>query len=489
MSLNLILPELIVVLLGLGVLLADLWVTAERRRFLSQGAAAGVLLLLLASFAGLFPGPDAGSGFSGMILKDGLAVFFERLFLLAGAVVLLLQVEFSDQIATGHSEYTALSLFALAGMMLAASANDFVMLFVSLELITVTFYVLVSFQRGRSVSLEAGVKYLILGALSSAFLLYGIALVFGAANSTRFPDLAQSTVLFGGEAGGQRIAQLGLLLILAGLSFKVAVFPFQMWTPDVYQGAPVPTTAFLAVGSKAAGFVLLLRIGFGVFPAAVVHWHRLFVGLAAVTILYGSLCAIPQRSVKRLLGYSSIANAGYLLLGLAAHGPAGASSMLYFLAGYVVTTLTAFTVLTVVVRHTQADDLDALSGLAERSPVLGGALTLAMVSLAGIPPLAGFTGKFFLFKSALEQAPRHHGLYFLTGVAVLGVLISIYYYFGVVRVIYAPRVEGGDRSTIPVSLPMRACLGLCAVAILALGILPAPVWDAAAAAVRTVATR
>jgi NADH-quinone oxidoreductase subunit N len=349
-----------------------------------------------------------GTAFNGMFVEDGLAVFFKRFFIVAAILVLFMAVEFSDRIASGISEYYSLIVFALSGMLFAASANNFAMLFVSIELITVTFYVLTSFQRGRLVSLEAGVKYLILGALSSAFMVYGIALVWGTTGKLNFNELA----LVAGQFAGNKIFLLGMVLVLVGLGFKIAAFPFQIWAPDVYQGAPTPTTAFLAVGSKAAGFVLLLRVLFTAIPGVSAHWANPLIIISGITILYGNLCAIPQRNLKRLLGYSSIAHAGYLLLGVAALSASGQAAVLYYLSGYLFTVLGAFTVICLVMRHLDNEDISALAGLNQRSPLLATTLTLAMVSLAGIPPLAGFFGKFLLLKAVIAQAQvtTNHGL-------------------------------------------------------------------------------
>ena len=314
MNSELISLEISVIALGVVLLLADLFMPPERRRFLGYAAIAALGLLLLTSLSGYGSCSLTGTAFNGSFVEDGLAVFFKRFFIVAAILVLFMSVEFSDRIATGISEYYSLIVFALSGMLFAASANDFAMLFVSIELITITFYVLTSFQRGRLVSLEAGVKYLILGALSSAFLVFGIALVWGTTGKLNFNELASVASQF----AGNKIFLLGVLLVLVGLGFKIAAFPFQIWAPDVYQGAPTPTTAFLAVGSKAAGFVLLLRVLFTAVPAVTAHWADLLIVISGITILYGNLCAIPQRNLKRLLGYSSIAHAGYLLLGVAA---------------------------------------------------------------------------------------------------------------------------------------------------------------------------
>jgi len=478
--------EIGVVVLALGLLLLDLWVAPENRRKLGYVAAIGLALILLLSFfrppffmtfheAGItFHRPEFAFGQSYVL--DDLALFFKRFFLLAAILVLLMSAEFAGRIETGISEFYSLTLLALAGMMFTASANNFPMLFVSIELITVTFYVLTSFQRNRLTSLEAGIKYLVLGALASAFVVYGIALIYGTAGTMSFVELAQKA----GAIADQPLFLLGLLLVVAGLAFKIAAFPLQVWAPDVYQGSPPPATAFLAVGSKAAGFVLLLRVLFGALPPGIVaRWRVLLMLMAAVTILYGNLCAIPQRNLKRLLGYSSIANAGYLLLGVAAMNAAGKIAILFYLGGYLFTVLAAFTVICVVLRVTETDDISALAGLNQRSPLLATAMTLAMISLAGVPPLAGFFGKFLLLKAVIEQGPAY---YWLMGVAIVGVVISLYYYFGVIQAIYWSQ-EPADLSPLAVSVPLQCSLGACVAGMLLLGMFPSALLKLASVAV------
>ena len=471
--------ELSVVALGIVVLLADLWLPVERKRMLGYAAAVALGLLFLNSFTGHCSCALIGEkAFGGMFVQDELSVFFKRFFLLAATLVLVMAVEFSDRIAAGVSEYYSLIIFALAGMLFAASSNDFVMLFVSIELITITFYVLTSFQRGRVSSLEAGVKYLILGALSSAFMVYGIALVWGTSGQFNFSELA----IVSGYFATNKVFLFGVLFVLVGLGFKIAAFPFQMWTPDVYQGAPTPTTAFLAVGSKAAGFVLLLRFLFTAMPDVTPHWRNLLIIISAITILYGNLCAIPQRNLKRLLGYSSIAHAGYLLLGVAALSSAGQAAVLYYLSGYLFTTLAAFTVIALVMRQLDSEDISGLAGLSQRSPLLAATLTLAMVSLAGIPPLAGFFGKFLLLKAVIEQGATNHGYYCLAFTALVGVVISLYYYFGVVRAVYFSKDTAG-REPIAISWPMRLAIVVCIAGMFWLGLFPSALLKMAESAV------
>ena len=481
MNASLLNLEIWVIALGLVLMLADFWMPLERKRFLGYAAAAALAMLLVTNLGVC----ATGTAFSGMFVEDGLAVFFKRFFLVAAILVLFMSVEFSDRLTAGISEYYSLIVFALSGMLFSASANNFAMLFVSIELITVTFYVLTSFQRGRLVSLEAGVKYLILGALSSAFMVYGIALVWGTTGKLNFNELASVASQF----ADNKIFLFGMVLVLAGLGFKIAAFPFQIWAPDVYQGAPTPTTAFLAVGSKAAGFVLLLRVLFTAIPSVTAHWANPLIIISGITILYGNLCAIPQQNLKRLLGYSSIAHAGYLLLGVAALSASGQAAILYYLSGYLFTVLGAFTVICLVMRHLDSENISALAGLNQRSPLLATTMTLAMVSLAGIPPLAGFFGKFLLLKAVIQQAQvtGNHGYYCLTFTALAGVVISLYYYGGVIRAIYWSKDAPADLSPIMLSGPAKVAIAICIAGMFWIGLFPNVMVNLANEAVKALA--
>jgi NADH-quinone oxidoreductase subunit N len=481
MNYGLLTLELGVVIAGLAVLLAGLWIPMGMQRRLSHAAAGFLSLLLVVSFTRWVDTGETGTALGGMFIQDGMSLFFKRLFLVAAILVLVFTFDYSDRLpGAALSEYTALLMFALVGMMLAASANHLSVLFVSVELITVTFYVLVSFQRRRISSLEAGVKYLIIGALASALMVYGIALVYGTAGGMGFAQLAEA----GSGVPGNRLFQVGVLLVLAGLGFKIAAFPMQLWAPDVYEGAPTPTVAFLAIGSKAAGVALLLRFVYSAVPETNAWLGPVVAGIAGITILYGSLCAIPQRNLKRLLGYSSIANAGYVLLGVAAMSAAGQSAILFFLGAYLVSVLGAFLVIGLVTRDADSDDISVLSGLNERAPLLAFTLSLSMISLAGIPPLAGFFGKFLLLKAVVERAQTEPAYAWLLVVGLVGIVISLYYYFGVVRAIYWSK-ETDPLVPIAVSRPMRYAVGFCAAGMLYLGLFPGGMLEVALAAVQT----
>src|ERR1043166_6972070 len=487
MNLSMLTLELGVIGLALLVLLLDLWTPVVHKPKLGYLAATGLLVLLLVNIRWTTPEAvewPAKYAFGKMFVADSFALFFKNFFLVAAILVLLMAIEFASRIAAGIAEFYAFILFALVGMLFAASANDFILMFVSLELITITFYILTSFQRARLLSLEAGVKYLILGALSTAFTVFGIALIFGTAGTTSFAVLPALAKNF----SDQPLFVLGLLLLLAGLGFKIAAFPFQMWAPDVYQGAPTPTTAFLAIGSKAAGFVLLLRVFFGAVPDVVTHWNKLLILISGITILYGNLCAIPQRNLKRLLGYSSISHAGYLLLGVAALGENGIAAVVFYLAGYLFAVVAAFSVIVIVTERSESEDISVLAGLSQRSPLLAATLTVAMVSLAGIPPLAGFFGKFLLLKSVLEKGAANHNYYWLAGVAGIGGGISLYYYFGVVRTIYWSK-DPPDLSPIRVSFPAKIAVWACLAGVFYLGIFPNSVVNQSLEAARALAVR
>jgi NADH-quinone oxidoreductase subunit N len=305
-------------------------------------------------------------------------------------------------------------------------------------------------------------------------MVFGIALIWGTTGQLNFTALAQVAPQF----EQNKIFLIGVVFLLAGLGFKISIVPFQIWVPDVYQGAPTPTMAFLAVGSKAAGFVLLLRVLFTAIPDVAARWADFFIVISGLTILYGNLCAIPQRNLKRLIAYSSIAHAGYLMLGIAALSAGGQSAVMYYLAGYLFTMVAALTVIALVMRHLDNEDISALAGLNQRSPLLAATMTFAMVSLAGLPPLAGFFGKFLLLKAVIAAGAANHGYYCLAFVALAGIVISFYYYFGVIRAIYWSK-DPADLSPIAISGAAKFSIALCIAGMFWLGTFPTTVLSLA----------
>src|SRR5205085_11867591 len=351
--------------------------------------------------------------------------------------------------------------FTCAGLMWMVSAIDFVMIFVSLELVTVSFYVLVSFTRRNPASLEAGVKYLILSALSTGFLVYGITWIFGVTGET---NLARVTTALLNPAIETGPALFGMVLVLVALGFKIAAVPFQIWVPDVYQGAPTPVTAFLSVGSKAAGFVVLIRVlqPFFMLP----QMERLLMMIALLTLIYGNLAALPQSNLKRLLAYSSIAHAGYLLVGVVCFD---VRAIIFYLVAYLLMTLLSFAVLIIVAQQT-GEEISDFDGLAKRSPFLAFAMLIGMLSLAGLPFTAGFLGKFFIFYAAVLQRQIA-----LVVVGVIAVGCGFYYYLKVVRAMYWQSTSKTDR--IPVNALSRVAISALIIATVWLGIYPQPIFD------------
>ncbi|NQU10920.1 NADH-quinone oxidoreductase subunit N [bacterium] len=482
--------ECLLVLLALVTLLTDAFRPVADKRRLGHVLAALVGITFLYSF---LLQPLDQPVFHGLYRLDALALFGKRLFLLATAYVLVMGAAFTERFEGSAAEFYVLVLLAATGMLLIAAVNDFVLLFVALELVTISFYVLAGFLRRHVPSLEAGTKYLILGALSSGFTVYGIAYIFGTTGTTNFStlyaQLSASNPAFGAGAAAQLPGafKLGVVLVLTGLGFKIASVPFQVWVPDVYQGAPTPVTAFLAVGSKAAGFFLVLRVLFaGLLPAQAI-WVGLIPVLAAATLLYGNLGAIPQRNIKRLLGYSSIGHAGYLLLGVAAGTPFGLAAVLFYLVQYAVTNLCGFLVIVAVSGATGTDDISSYAGLGKRSPLLGVGLFLALASLAGLPPLSGFFGKFQLFAAVIERAATDGRYYLLAAVGAIGVVVSLYYYFNVARAIYLE--EPATDAPIPVHPVTRVALVIGLAIIVVLGVYPGPLVTAAEQAVRVLPLR
>jgi NADH-quinone oxidoreductase subunit N len=414
---------------------------------------------------------ENAAGFWSFYTADPLSIFFKRFSLVTTILVLVMMIDYAPTVRqsvagvttqSGLGEFFALPILTCAGLMYLVSAIDFVMIFVSLELVTVSFYVLVSFTRRNPLTLEAGVKYLVLSALSTGFLVYGITWIYGATGET---NLDRITAALAGPNVEQTAVLFGAVLVLVALGFKIAAVPFQIWVPDVYQGAPTPVTAFLSVGSKAAGFVVLLRVlrPFLMLP----RMERLLVVVALLTLLYGNLAALPQGNLKRLLAYSSIAHAGYLLIGVVCFdGPA----ITFYLVAYLLMTLLSFAVL-IIVAQQSGERITDFDGLAQRSPFLAFAMLIGMISLAGVPFTIGFLGKFFIFNAAIA----HHQTA-LVVVGAITVACGFYYYLKVVRAMYWRPATKLDK--IPVSLLSRLTMSALIVAIIWFGIYPQPVLEA-----------
>ncbi len=483
--------EALTVTLGIVLLMAEAFSSAKQKAWVGVSAAVGLGLILVLAFVVVGPEEKPAESWARWPLWnfyqfDAAARFYKIFALLCTLLVVLLSVDYRKVLArytdhpgseNGTGEYYALPVFACAGMMWMASARDLAGAFVALELVTITFYVMVAYMRRNVGSLEAGVKYLILGALSTGFLVYGIAWIFGTTGTMNLNVMAGML----DDARTINIPLPGLLfgiaLVMIGLGFKVGAVPMHFWIPDVYQGAPTPTTAFLSVGSKAAGFILTIRIldpflNSELTRAPVI---TLLAILAGATLLVGNLAAIPQANFKRLLGYSSIAHAGFLLLALAAWKPETATSIgsikaiSFYLATYLLMTLGVFFILAQVRMQRDGETLAHFNGLGKTNPTLALALTVLLAALAGVPLTAGFIGKFFIFSLAVEA-----GLWWAVIIAFVGVAAGFYYYLKVIRAMWwSPSAEGATPLVLPVI--SKVCIGLMTAATVVFGFWPQPI--------------
>ncbi|HEX9942351.1 MAG TPA: NADH-quinone oxidoreductase subunit N [Thermoanaerobaculia bacterium] len=401
----------------------------------------------------------------GTFVLDGFSFFWKLLVLIATALVILLSIRFLEEGNYPASEYYALLLLATSGMLFMASGYTLLTIWISLETMALSSYILAGYFKREVRSNEAALKYFILGALSSGILLYGISLLYGAAGTVQLAELSQRL----GSAQGNPLVPLGWILLAAGLFFKVAAVPFHVWTPDVYVGAPTPVTAWLAVASKAASFAILLRIFYEGLGSLRVEWQTLVAIVAAATMIWGNLAALTQDNVKRMLAYSSIAHAGYVLIGVLAVSQVGLWSVIFYLLAYNFITLGAFGTVILLERREYAGETCAdYAGLAQRSPFLAAMMLLFMIALTGIPPTGGFVGKFYLFAAAVQA-----GWGWLAVIGVLTSAISLYYYFRIVLYMYL--VDSDQTTPTPLRAPaLVGAIAFCAIATLALGIIPGP---------------
>ncbi|MDA8410553.1 MAG: NADH-quinone oxidoreductase subunit N [Treponema sp.] len=451
--------------LGVLLLASSLLLPASRKGGTGVIAAVGFGVLFLMSF--IMPGGH-GPFFKGQYVNDGQALLFKQIFILGAFAVSLMALRFSKRFEDMRGEFFILMSFSLVGMMGMAGATDFLTLYIALELMSLPLVVLTAFEKRAERSTEAGVKYVLLSAMSSAILLFGLSFLYGAAGSFSYQDVAASL----GSSGLSGLAVFGGIFVLAGLSFKIAAVPFHMWSPDIYEGAPAPVTAFLAVASKAAGFAALVRI----FPLVLVPMGPglsvLIVLLAALSMIVGNLSAIPQTNIKRLLAYSSIAHAGYMLLGVFVATKAGTAAVVYYLLVYLVANVGAFTAVTAWSDLSGSDEISSFKGMWKRSPFLGAVFIVSLLSLAGIPPAAGFIGKFFLLVEVAKQ-----GSLWLVALAMAMSVVSLYYYVSVIKALVSDPPEGEEPATTRISPLLRiVLLGSAAVTVL-LGVLPGPVMS------------
>jgi NADH-quinone oxidoreductase subunit N len=456
-----LLPGLILTVTGLLILFWDLWMRPEERRLLAWlgltgFVAAGVVSVLLWG--------RNESAFNGMLALDAYALFFNVIFCLVGGMTVLMSVHYLDTVEIQPGEYYALLLFATVGMVLMAAATDLIVIFLGLETMSIAVYILAGMWLQRLRSSEAALKYFLLGAFASGFFLYGIALVYGATGGVQLGKIAAAVT----TAGASPLLLVGIALLIVGFGFKVAAAPFHVWTPDVYEGAPTTVTAFMAVGVKAAAFAAFARVFLHTLGPVHAEWEGILWVIAVLTMTVGNITALVQRNIKRMLAYSSIAHAGYLLVAMVAGKDLGGAALMYYLVAYGVMTLGAFGVVIAVGRHGEPnEEVNDYMGLGLRYPVLGVAMTLFMLSLTGVPPLVGFTGKFYIFSAAVEA-----GYIWLAVIGVLNSVISAYYYIRVVVNMYMYEEGGKAIEALSTRPALVAVILLAAAGTVLMGVFP-----------------
>jgi len=481
LGLTLLMPVLVVVGTAVVVLLVDISITDWLSRRPLMWISSLGLMIGLASCGVLWGSGLLGkTAFGGFLVLDGFALFFQALFLVAAILVILSATTFADREELVEAEFYVMVLFSTAGLMLMAAGNELMSIYLALEVTSLSLAFLAAWNKSDSIagqglkSTEAGIKFFLLSAMSTAMLLFGMALLYGVSGATTLVDIAR--VLTGTPSAA---ALLSVTLLVAGLGFKIAAAPFQLWTPDVYQGAATPATAFFSVGSKAAGFAVILRIFNSALPAIASEWSVLFGVLAFLTITVGNLVAIVQTNIKRLMAYSSITHVGYMLIGLAAANADGSSAVMFYLLAYAFTNLGAFIVITIMASYAPDDEISGYAGLAQRSPGLALGLTVALLSLAGIPPFVGFFAKLYLFLAAIRA--NGVGLQLLVIWALVMSAVSLYYYGRVIQAMWM-RDAPEPVQVRPASFSQGLALGASLIGMVLFGIFAQPFLNAAVAA-------
>lgn len=466
-------PALPEITLAIGAIAMVLYGAIRGERATRTLEAIGLALLALALVL-VLSGTGKAVTFNGGFVADGFARFMKALTLIGAGAAIVLAGDFMRRDGSMRFEFPVLVVLATIGMMMMISASDLIGLYVGLELQSLALYVVAAFDRDNTRSTEAGLKYFVLGALSSGMLLYGSSLVYGFTGTVTYSGIAQAV-------HGEHISLgliFGIVFVAAGLAFKISAVPFHMWTPDVYEGAPTPVAAFFATAPKMAAMAMMVRIFVGAFPGALHDWQQIIIFMSIASMALGAFAAIGQRNIKRLLAYSSIANMGYALVGLATGTAAGVQGVMTYMAIYLATTLAAFACVLLMRRDGKpVEDISELAGLSRTNPWMAFALAMMMFSLAGIPPLAGFWAKFYVFYAAIDAK-----LYALAVIGVVTSVVGAYYYLRVIKVMYfdeaKPAFEKGD-------IGVRGVLLVSTLFVLMLSFLPAPLFDSAAAAAKS----
>lgn len=469
-----IMPEMILSVVAMVLLLINVFVPSEQKAYLGYMSLIGIIVTFVSVVSG-WNSPQAG--FNGAVLQDNFALFFKGIFLISAFLTILITDQYLQREECNWGEMYPLILFATVGMMLMASGTDLMTIFLGLEVLSVTLYILAGFNRNSVKSNEAGLKYFLLGAFSTGFLLYGMALTYGATGTTRVAGIAEQ-VMQNGSVLANPMLMVGMLLMAVGFSFKVAAAPFHMWTPDVYEGAPTPMTAFMSVGPKAAGFAAFMRVLLVALPALQADWSMLLWVLAVITMTVGNITALYQNNIKRMLAYSSIAHAGYVLVGFTAGNAVGTAGVMFYMLSYAFMNIGAFAIIVMVGKKGEENNnVSDYAGFGFKHPVLGMCMSIFLFSLAGIPPAAGFVGKFYLFSGAIQA-----GYVWLAIIGVLNSAASVYYYLRVMVFMYM-KDPTEEFDWLKVSPAIALCVLLAVAGVLIPGIVPGTLLSLAQQAV------
>jgi NADH-quinone oxidoreductase subunit N len=472
-NMSVIAPEIILSVVAMALLLINVFVKGEQKGYLGYLSIAGILVTLYSLTIGWGAPQDS---FSGSIVQDNFAIFFKGIFLVSAALSILITDQYLQREECNQGEIYPLMLFATVGMMLMAAGTDLMTIFLGLEVLSVSLYVLAGFNRANVRSNEAGLKYFLLGAFSTGFLLYGMALTYGATGTTKVAKIAAAAQ--SGMVSSNLMLVAGMLLMATGFAFKVAAAPFHMWTPDVYEGAPTPVTAFMSVGPKAAGFAAFLRVFLVALPVFKAEWSSLIWILAVLTMTFGNITALYQQNIKRMLAYSSIAHAGYILVGFTAANAVGTAGVMFYMLSYAFMNIGAFAVIILVGKKGESNNNIAdYAGFGYKHPVLGVAMCVFLFSLAGIPPAAGFVGKFYLFSGAVQA-----GYIWLAVIGVLNSAASVYYYLRVMVYMYF-KEPTEDFAWVKLSPAFVICLILAVAGVLIPGVIPGSILELAQKAI------
>ena len=475
-----ILPETVLSLFAMALLLLNVFIPSpsEQKGYLGYLSFVGIAVTFFFIIVGWNVPTELQGGFSGAVMQDRFALFFKGIFLVAAALSVLITDQYMHREECNHGELYPLILLATAGMMLMSSGTDLMTIFLGLELLSVSLYVLAGFNRANLKSNEAGLKYLLLGAFATSFLLYGMALTYGATGSTKVTRIAEY-IASHGQVTHNPMLLYGMSLMAVGFSFKIAAAPFHMWTPDVYEGAPTPMTAFMSVGPKAAGFAAFVRVFTIALPALKPDWTPLLWGLAVLTMTVGNVIGLYQNNIKRMLAYSSIAHAGYVLVGFTAGNPEGIAGILFYMLTYAFMNIGAFAIVILIGKKGEKNvEVKDYAGLAYKHPLLAASMAIFLLSLAGLPPTAGFIGKFYLFSSAIKG-----GFIWLAIIGVLNSVVSVYYYLRVTIFMYMKKPEE-EFDWLTITPPIVLSLSLAVIGVIVPGVVPGYILSLAQSALQ-----